>query len=428
MFGKNLLRESCFILFLICILLYGLIFNGCESSTQSVFDETGVKGKVYGLLGFPYQGLKVTAGDTSINTDNYGRFNIPGVTHPYNLVVIDTLSKYCLFIPKHDNTTTNSLALSYLASYQNSSYADIIINYPDSLNGYSKKCFFTDFVEKTLYNYPGDNTGEIFIDMGPGTQYNGSLLVLAYTVSNGHAVRYDKYCIKNNLTVSPGSNLVINPTSADFKNITQQNTYHVTITPPAGTNSNYIFSSFSLSGRRVMNYSLYMQLDTFGNPSADIVVPVVPGMNLYPLICYNSSGFNGNSNSTGYFSGNASFTVPEYPLLVSPGDNEIVDINTELVFNQGLTHVENKYYKLSVYDLSGGNGPHRTFIVYLDRERFKISELNDIGLGSMYGGSFSWGIEVISGISLNEGISDGISNLTRLMSSSLNRKFIVQQR
>ncbi|GEM_PF-4719395 len=427
MFGKNLKRELYIISFLLLIALSGLIFNGCENATQSIFSETGVKGKVYGLFGVPYQGLKVTAGDIAVNTDIYGRFNIPGVAHPYNLAIIDTSTKNCLYIPKHDKTTSNSLALSYFSTYQNNAFASILVNYPDSLKGYSIKCFFTDFDDKTFCTTQYDSSGMISIEIGEGTQYKGALMVLAYSFINGHAVSYDKYCIKNDISISSGSNLVINLLNSDFKNVGQQNKYRVNLIPPAGNNLDYIFSAFSLTNRRVGIYSAYMLIDTFNTPTVDVLVPSGLGLNLYPLICFTSIGPNGYSNSVGYFNGNASFSAPEIPVLVSPGDNELVDINTEIVFNQGLSHVENKYYKLIVTEQDGGNGPHRTFTVYLDRERMKISELNEIGFGNLYGCSFNWSVDIISGVSLNDGISDGISNLTRMMSSSNGRKFTVKQ-
>ncbi len=427
MFGKNLKRELCLISLLLSVILSCFLFSGCESATQSVFNETGVKGKVYGLFGVPYQGVKVTAGDTSVNTDIYGRFIIPGVAHPYNLVIIDTSTRNCLFIPKHDKTTSNDIALSYYSSFQNHTLAGILVNYPDSLKEYSKKCFFTDFNDKTFCSAQDDSLGMISFEMGEGTQYNGSIMVLAYKVSNGHAVSYDKYCIKNDISISSGNHLVIDLLNSDFKDAGQQKTYRVNLTPPAGNNLDYIFSAFSLTNRRVGNYAYYMLIDTFNTPTADVLVPEGLGLNLYPLICFTSIGPNGNSNSVGYFNGNASFSAPDIPVLVSPGNNEFVDMNTELVFNQGLTHVDNKYYKLIVTELDGGSGPHRTFTVYLDRERLKISELNEIGFGSLYGGSFNWSVEIISGVNLNDGISDGISNLTRMISYSGGRKFNVKQ-
>ncbi|MCE1165805.1 MAG: hypothetical protein LWX07_10435, partial [Bacteroidetes bacterium] len=146
-------------------------------------------------------------------------------------------------------------------------------------------------------------------------------------------------------------------------------------------------------------------------------------------------GFNTKQN-TGTVSYSSVFDVadrdmsifsPAPPVLVYPPENAVVDTNTEFVFNQGLSRVENRFYKINFFNVTGTPSKCLYYDVYIDRERFKVSELNNIGIENIIGCSFEWSVEVYENICLNDYIRDFYPNNKRYMTECVKRKVTIKQ-
>ncbi len=427
MFGKNLKRELYFVLFPL-IALFILVFSGCENTTQSTSNIGNVSGRLTGIYNMPLPGVFVSAGNVSTRTDNYGRFSLSGVGYPYRLLILDSLEKKCILIPQRDNVTTNSLMINYLSTAMGYASSLISLSYPISVFTSGGKSFFTDFGDK---NYPGDimlSGSTIYIAMIPGTQYKGSVVILAYTKdANDRIVSYDKYAVRENVIINAGSVVNLEFPSEDFKTNLKDTVFHIAIDAGPGQNVNLRYAYLTCGSKHTTNYVNYVSQENISSNTFDIVVPKGIALTSNVIIGFNSTGPGAGTGSTGvYFpaTGNKNVSAPLIPVLVSPEDNAIIGANSELVFNQGLNHVENRFYKLVLNDAGTGNQLYTNIEIYLDRERFNLSELNNLGIESVNGRIFNWYVEMFENMTLNDYISD-IAGNTKLSSYSSARRFSV---
>ncbi len=423
MFGKNLKRELYIISFLLLITLSGLIFNGCENVTQSASNIRNVEGRIFGLFNYPFQGVKVTAGGKSAVTDINGSFVIPNVERPYELSVLDSAKNRFIYIPKHDNDSYNRLAIGYLTDFGYSDPATIKATYPDSIVSSGIRFIFTDFWDKNYYDNIQGPYGEINIPIPDGISYKGSLIAVTYTMdSHNHIFYFNKYCRIDNIIVNAHQNINISLNSSDFKAVPVNATYHVDFNIPPGQNMDLGYFTLLFGGRMTINALNLMSFEIINTTSIDLSMPRLPLLNNYLIAGFVSSGNSSHSNVFYSLTDNKELNAPQVPILAYPPENASVDINTEFIFNQGLNHVDKKYYKLTLRDtIQPYYTENRIFEVYLEKERFNISELENIGGGSLKGKRFYWDVEVYEGKSLYDGITDGYDILRKSMTGCMSR-------
>jgi hypothetical protein len=435
MFEKILKKElflfklSTFFLLLIFLFLIVLQFTGCESTTQSTSNIADVKGSVCGVLNLPFPGIKVTAGNKSSYTDLNGNFVIPQVEFPYQLTILDTINKKCVYIPKRDDSPAGSLSIYYQA-YPNNVNSTVNVLFPAGINTSGGKIIFRDLNGRNFITDALVTGGSLNINMAPGTQYSGSVYVILYTTdNNSHIVSYNKYCSRDGVIINPADVVTVNFLANDFKNNSRDTTYHVTLNPAQGQSVDSRYLSFNIGNRHTINYLNNISFEYFTSNNFDITVPLGLGMDFYPVVGFTSHESTANTASSIFssVSGDNTITAPQPPTLISPNNNANISINTEIIFNEGLSHVDNKHYKLIIVDNAGGSSPHDGFEVLLDKERFMLSELENIGFGSLKGRTFSWYVEIYDNVSLNYSIFDGVPNLIKLETSSETRVFTVKQ-
>ncbi len=429
MFGKKLLRELYPVLPLLTLIFLLIGFNGCENSTESNSSQVQVKGRISGMFGLPLPGVTVKAKSSSTSTDIYGRFDLGNIEAPFSLALLDTFWNKCLYIPDRGSNNTGGLYVNYVSDPPGYVTSLINISYPLSVfQNCSGKSMFTDFHDR---NFPGDvtsNGSTITVHMVPGTSYEGSVAVLAYAVDNNMRITsYEKYCLKNGIVLNAGDNINVNLTSDDFKTNSVNNTYHVSINAGTGQNVNIRYAYLTFGSRQSPNYVLNVTQEFINSDVSDIVVPGGFNVANNVIMGYTSLSSVQNEGQTKmYFpvKGDVTVNSPQIPVLVSPLENAVINANTEFVFNSGLNHVENKFYKLILSEFQGTVSKYSIYEIFLDKEKFNLSELNNLGIPSLNGRIFDWNVEVYENISLEDYLSESGNNF-KYSAISGNRRFSV---
>jgi hypothetical protein len=430
---ERVLKKELFLfklstLFLLLIFLFLLIlqFSGCENSTEgtSTYDA---KGKVYSIFNVPLSGLQVTAGGKSTVTDVNGAFNIPQILLPMNVSILDTAIRKCIYISKSTDFISNSMAIPSINSIPELIPSYIYATYPNGLLTSGGKIIFTDFKDKNFNINASASGGTLCMHMAPGTQYKGSVIVLLFTKDNNdHIVSYDRYCIKPDITVNPGDAVNLNLLASEFKTNTRDTVYHVTYNPVQGQTVDMRYSYITFSSRHTTDYLIGILFESFSSNSFDVVAPLGLDIRCSPLVGFESHD-NANNSSEVYYSLNGDITLnaPAPPELVSPANNASVDINSEIIFNQGSGGpVFGKFYKLYLYETTG-TGKTISFEIYIEKEKFLLSELNNLGFGSVKGKTFSWSVELYDKEYMFNNLSDGLANNYKTSSRSGTRVFTI---
>lgn len=429
MLSKIILKELYKPLAIICMLLAEFDFSGCDSLTGSTSVFGDVYGKIYGINNAFLSGYRITVAGRSVTTDNYGRFGFTDVEYPYDLVIFDSIGKKCAFFPGRDSITRDNLSIGILSSSYNMHNSLITVTYPEGIITNSGKLIFSDNADKNLYGDLTSAGGEIELDMSYGTQYRGKLIVLAFTKNSaGRITSYDKYCIKDSIVLNAGINLDISLSTQDFKVNTINKKFRVSLCMLQGQYADIRYAYISFGNQFTYNYLNSIAFETFGTSTFDLIVPGGLGIKCYPIIGFNTKKEAGNVCYSSVFdvpADDITICPPVSPVPVYPPENASVDINTEFTFNQGLSHVDNKFYKLNFFDISGIPTKCLYYDVYLDKERFLISELENLGIESVKGRSFQWSVEVYENITLNDYIRENISGNRRYMTECVKRKVTI---
>ncbi|MDD5362205.1 MAG: hypothetical protein PHN88_08735 [Ignavibacteria bacterium] len=410
---------------LMLVLIYLLSAQGCESTSESLTMNAQVSGYIMGLYNAPFSGLSVSVGDKTTSTNYFGYFLFPHIDYPYQLTVLDTNNRKCIYIPKRDKMTKNNITIqNYPAQNPGMISSEIIVTYPSGEFTSGGKIIFRASSENEYIGDAGITGGSVDFGMARGTSFGGKLYVLLYTKdNNNHIIKYDKYYASPDcINIGAGETYSLNLSSSDFKPITQQSSYHVDLNPLQNHIVDMRYFYINIGYGFTINNLNNVVFDTFNTNSFDVDVPVGIANDVYPVVGFLSHDASGNSSDIfSRIDVNTALDAPPPPTLVLPVNNSNVDINTELVFNQGLGHVENKFYKLYLIDTTSINQQHSTFEVYLDKEKFNLSELNNIGLGNIKGKTFYWKVELYSGNDINTYFSYGYQELNKFMSQSEQR-------
>ncbi|MCE1165870.1 MAG: hypothetical protein LWX07_10765 [Bacteroidetes bacterium] len=425
MFGKSSFRILILISFFLTVSVTILSFNGCEGDNGITSHDHVISGRVSGIFDYPYQGVKVTAGNKSAVTDGNGYFYFSGLDFSGSITVLDTINNKCLYVPQRIFVPEATYAFRYLANTDASGFVEIKISNPDSLGNYQMKTLFSDYQAKNYYDEVNSGTRNISFPVPPGVSYAGNIIMLLYTVdSQNHIVLFNKYYVKDNVSVAAGDIINLHPHMSDFQVVPRNNVYHIELNPlPQHTVQMRYFTLF-FGHETTINYSSFVSFDNFNGNSLDIVCPSLP----YPFCLPMAGLYTADNNTYSRVLLPASMysvmEAPPLPVLVSPADNANIDLNTEFVFNNGLNSVSNMYYKLYIADtVNVPNRERKSYEIYLDKERFNISELENAGLGSMKGRTFFWNVEVFKEASLDDELIN--KNMKICSSAGITRSFHV---
>ena len=291
-----------------------------------------INGKIYNQLHEAMPNITVKIDEQSTVTSSDGNFILNNINIPYDLILFDSLknSGYYfkgLILP---NPEINVISTSFYPRK-----CKLNVSIPSIINVSSGKLIFTDTNEINEYKEINSNNTIFTLNLPDGKPITGKLIALLYTRdASGHIVSYDRFGLKDNITISEGISLNINFLTSDL-NLKPGKIYVDGTTSYVSSPTNrYFYINFGK--KTYQDFSGDMVFDKFDNPYYYFYIPKNIPLK-YSTLFY-MSGTEMISTQAGLVS--RQFIVPEGasryflkvedpPLLSNPDDHATgVDENT----------------------------------------------------------------------------------------------------
>jgi len=344
---KNILRG---ILYL-CISIIVFQINGCNQSNP-IQPESGnviplVSGNIANIWGEVRAGVKVSTDSATTFTDAQGNFTFTNVSSPYNLYIVDTVSKGSYLLSELTNPEFRFfLKLTPSSSFTNQCKLTLTLSNNAVLQDVKTKFIFTD--GNYLNAYSGATGLSESVRLRNFSSVTGTVHLIGYKVDqNGNIMSYENYGNKP-ATLTTGGDVIVNFDSTDIAFNPSENTISGNYTNTTN-NSDLGLMTFNFSEYDTPNYASIISFGSFiNNSSFNYVVPDnIPG-NLKVRMYYHTSGLQ-SKRWTVINPGTSGITLemPTTATIIEPGPGAVVTTSTNFKF----TEVSgNGFYSIRIYN------------------------------------------------------------------------------
>lgn len=410
-------------LILVSAALVFCFFTGCSDDvTAPMISSIDVSGKVTGMFGAPLQNLKISVGGKTVYTDLNGRFTAASVTAPYDIIIVDSVSKHSFCYRKVNSQTLNLQFFPFPPNTSNFVPTNVYVSYPQGIFQSDGKLFFTDGEDVNAYGEALQNGGTILLNLNPQSTLTGKVILLFYTTYGGQVISYDRFGYKDGITVSAGIPVNINFIENDLTLNPPERTVNINLIPVQGYSVLFRFLSLHFGGpQHTINYSIGKTIGDIVSNSFQIVLPEGLPFPYVPVI--EASAQNQNLGSTfekfAYLSGNTlNLQMHNPPQLLSPPDfAQDVDINTVFSFTPKASGELNH---ITLYDTLN----RVRYYIVMEADYFTLKDLSGLGLENFYGRAFAWTCNRRGNYSgIDDFVNPGKFPEMQYMSSPLGRHF-----
>jgi hypothetical protein len=326
------------------ILFISLLSCNKESVIIPEAQQT-INGKVHNQLHESIPNLIVKIDEQSTVTSSDGNFILNNVNTPYDLILFDSLKNSGYFFKGLTlaNPEINVISTSFYPRK-----CKLNVSIPSIIKVSSGKLIFTDTNMINEYMEITGNNNIFNLNLPDGKPIRGKLIALLYTRdASKHIVSYDRFGLKDNITISEGISLNINFLASDLTLNPGQIYVDGTTSYLSMPTNRYFYIIFGK--KSYQNFSGDMIFDTFNDPYYCFYIPKNVPLK-YSTLFY-VSGTDIVSTQVGTVS--RQFIVPEGasryylqvespPLLSNPNDHAAgVDENT--IFNINSTQYVGAY-------------------------------------------------------------------------------------
>ncbi|MFZ1320828.1 MAG: hypothetical protein WAT71_04665 [Ignavibacteria bacterium] len=365
---------------LISIFIISFFDLSCDNATDPV---SGVSGTIHNKFHFPLANIKVSSQGQTVLTSEDGRFNLSGISMPYDLIVSD--STFNLNVDIYKGLNISDLNLEFRKYLSKSSYAYIDVQLPPEIfqPGVTCEVIYSDKEYTNIYStLISSNQNAILQVPVFNNVIKGKIYVLTYKADSSYRIiSYENYGVSPDIEVSNGDavnytftidQLSLNPGEKvveciiETNNIVSFGNFYLTFSP-----KNYIYTNTTFFSQ-LLESKFHVKIPT-GIPDA-----------FYSIIYYNIGNTDGNisldPNTSNYLKLNSPCE------LLSPANNAVnVNNNTTLTFSTG---EGSGVYEIYLYN-------NTSFIttnyrIFTSENNFTLKGLEEAGYENFSGDNFTW--------------------------------------
>jgi len=405
---------------ILCISIIVFQFSGCNESNP-IQPEQGnvipsVSGNIANFWGEVRAGVKVSTDSATTYTDAQGNFTFTNVTIPYNVYIMDSITKSSYSLTNLTGSTFKYFQrLTPYSSFTNQCKLKVTVSGNSLQPGVKAKFIFTDDEYLNAYG----NTGvDEYIRLRNYSNVTGTLHLIGYKFDqNGYVTSYENYG-KKPATLMTGGDVTINFDSTEISfNPTESSISGVYTN--TSQNADVGLMTFNFSEYDTPNYATAISFSPIANNNSfDYVVPGnLPGN--FKIRLYNQIGGNYSKKWTTLQAGSsgAILEMPFPPLIVEPVNGATVNATTTFKFNEVSG---SGFYIIRVFSLE------YEYTLISNSTEFTLNDFSKLGINMNSGSSYSWQVLKIGEI---DGVNSYVQNpmpLNRSESSSEVRTFTIQ--
>jgi len=413
-------RKICSAVIAASVFIFLFFFNGCDKDLiVPVSTVKNINGKVYGIFGYPQKDLIVRIGNNTAVTSTDGSFYFANVEIPYDLYLKDsTHNKGYVY----KGLTSDNISIPIIPSDNpTTSQANIQVNYPPGMFQSAGKLIFTDEDYINSYSEAGTNGGLIRIYVTPGIPTQGKIIVLLYTKSAGNITSYDRFGIKDSVTVSAGGNLNVNFSDTELSYNPNEKTLSYNLVPFSGYTASYRFLFLHFGTRQTLLYASSLEYERINSDNFTIVLPEQLPISFTPIFFAYAENSSGVRCQEKFFlpgnSGNLQMNAA--PQLIYPPDN-FQNADTNTIFSVDKYNMEPGIVSI-VFTESSSN---TTYQILTASDNVTLQGLSSFGFGSLNNKTFNWDCEKLGEYqSVDEFLSPALNVNKQFISNTVSRTF-----
>lgn len=402
------------------VLIFLISFYACKSnSIIPISTIKDITGKVYGLYGYPQKDITIRIGNKTSITSTDGSFYIDNVQTPYDLYLKDSVKKKGYV---YQGLSSDNISIPIIPSYPSpNSQAIINVNYPPGLFQSDGKLIFTDEDYINKYSSAGSNGGNITLYVTPGTPITGKVIVLLYTKNNGNITSYDRFGMKDSITVTAGETLNLNFTENDLSYNPVDKTVSYNLIPASGYTASYRFLFLHFGTRQTLLYASTLEYERINNDNFSIVIPEQLPQSFTPIFFAYAQNSAGVSCQEKFFlsgiSGN--LQMNSAPQLIYPPDN-FQNADTNTIFSFDKYNTEPGIISVVIRETPGDT----TYQILTTSDNVTLQGLSSFGFGSLNNKTFNWDCEKLGEYqSVDEYLSPALNVKKQFLSNTVSRTF-----
>jgi len=413
-------RKICSAVFTASVLVFLISFYACKSdSIIPISTIKDVTGKVVGIYGYPHKNIIIRIGNKTAVTSTDGFFFINDVQTPYDLYLKDSVKKTGYI---YKGLTSDNIGIRLISSTPppNSS-AVVNVNYPPGLFQSDGKLIFTDEDYVNKYTPAGNNGGSINLYVAPGSSLTGKVIVLLFSKNNGRITSYDRFGMKDSITISAGETLNLNFTENDLSYNPVDKTVSYNLIPESGYTAGYRFLFLHFGTRQTLLYSSELAYEIINSDNFSLVIPEQLPQSFTPIFFAQAQNPSGVSCQEKFFltgiSGN--LQMNSAPQLIYPPDNfHNADTNTIFSFDRYST--EPGIISVVFRETPGDT----TYQILTSSENITLQGLSSFGFGSLSNKTFNWSCSKLGEYqSVDEYLSPALNVYKQFSSNTESRTF-----
>lgn len=362
-----------------------LIYFSCDTITNTTLNVTG---KIYSYNHSPVSNIKVIIRDQFVITSEDGGFTFNNVAFPYDLIVMDSLSRDVTF---YKGLSTDNVSLPYSFNGSNSQFAFITVTIPEKIlqSNVIGKVIFTDGNFVNTYANIGLNNPEIRIDSYIDKRVTGKLIVLTYkTDGSDKILSYENYGESPDIQIQPGGQYNYQFDSLGLAlNPGEQNVSGSLQIPPGSKPS---YSDFSLSFTNKLSRHSRLRFSTIGLYDFNFLIPTGLPRQFNTIVANNTNGENAGFMIEDFIINpdlSNNLQVKIAPSIISP-ENHIKNVsnNTQFSFTNGTGD--------GIYIIELHNTSRQFYYTIVTSDlNFTLEDLEHLGFGRINNNYFYWHVQ-----------------------------------